>query len=67
MKMTDEKFIEFLRKIKEHCASLTYPCEGCKFKASSEETECQITQLLDTLQEPPCDWNMDEIERIIRL
>ena len=63
MKMTDEKFIELLRKIKEHCEKQCKCCD-CKFYANGE---CQIMFLAIELSEPPSAWDMEEIERIIRL
>ena len=60
---TDEELIEQFRKIKEHCKSNN--CEDCKFKTSKG---CQMVLLIYELSDssPSC-WNMDEIERIIKL
>lgn len=62
--MADEKFIEWLWKIKELCKNTK--CKNCPF--SIEYGCCQIDDLVDVLQaDSPRDWNMEEIERIIRL
>ena len=62
--MTDEQFIEWLRKIKEFCQNTT--CTNCPFGIGYGC--CQIRYLLDELQaNSPLDWDMEEIERIIRL
>ena len=62
--MTDEQFIEWLRKIKEHCMS--HACSNCPF--NTDYRYCQINALVDELQKDnPDEWNIDELERIIRL
>lgn len=61
--MTDEKFIEWLRKIKEHCNNRER-CSGCVFDS---ECGCIFIALAMELCDTPNDWDMEEIERIIRL
>ena len=67
MKLTDDQFIEWLRKIKEHCDSIRYPCAECNFRTNYSMNACQIKDLFDELKILPASWNMEEIERIIRL
>lgn len=70
---TDEKFIEWLRKIKEYCEKQCN-CSNCPFSIKEkneydvEVDSCQVETLAFNLYiEPPNDWDMEEIERIIRL
>ena len=66
--MTDEKFIELLRKIATYCA-LRKNCIGCKFHHIEEGqyVNCKFRKLARELSAAPFSWYMDEIERIIRL
>ena len=69
--MTDEQFIELLWKIKGLC-SCKRDCCDCPFgvqdvHCQSTILNCQITKLTNELEDLPEDWNMEEIERIIRL
>lgn len=67
---TDEKLIEWLRKIKEHCEK--HECNKCQFnikKKYGDYYSCQVIDLFDYLDgcgNPRC-WNMEKIERIIKL
>lgn len=61
--MTDEKVIEFLRKINEYCINID-KCQKCTFWIGCR---CQISMLAESLDTVPCDWDMDETERIIKL
>ena len=61
---TDEQFIELLGKINKFCKA-TPDCDGCKFDCGADG--CAFEVLADALSEMPCNWNMEEIERIIRL
>lgn len=64
---TDEKFIELLRKIKENCIRQK-PENGCPNCPFAIKTHCQVDKLVDELfKTSPYEWNMEEIERIIRL
>ena len=63
MMPTDEKFIELLRKIKEHCINIE-KCQKCTFWTGER---CQISMLAESLDTVPCDWEMEETERIIHL
>ena len=63
--MTDEQFIEWLWKIQEHCDK--HECEKCIF-CLNEDRDCQIEKLTKLLNWSfPNQWDMEEIERIIRL
>ena len=67
----DEKFIEWLRKIKKIC-NCNPDCCNCPFSVKDVHCQstilnCQITMLTNELEDLPEDWNMEEIERIIRL
>ena len=65
IKMTDEKFIEWLRKISENCVRHS-TCTGCPFITNTKD--CQVELLTEELNRHyPNEWNMEEIERIIRL
>ena len=68
---TDEKFIEFLWNIKEHCTFIRDKHEGCKncrFFQLGKAPLCQFRMLADRLSEStPKYWDMEEIERVIRL
>ena len=64
--MTDEKFIEWLRKIKEHCESCDR-CSKCKFLGNDTNRMCIFSEIADLLSELPQNWDMEEIERIIKL
>ena len=67
--MTDEKFIEWLRKVKEYCKSYRI-CEGCKFHITDKQgsVDCHFKKLAFHLwRNTPNNWDMEEIERIIRL
>ena len=69
--MTDEKFIEWILKISDHCYDQMH-CEDCRFYHEEADCEgiyvCVIRALARQISdEPPCDWNMEEIERIIKL
>ena len=64
----DEKLIEWLRKISDHCAKCC-GCKGCKFNLGhdSNEIHCQIRMLcIQMSAELPIAWNIEEIERIIK-
>lgn len=68
--MTDEKVIEWLKKIKESCQKLrdSKGCLQCKFfHFRNGRPYCQFRMLADRLSLSPKNWDMDEIERIIRL
>lgn len=63
--MNDEELIELLRKIKEHCKEKDN-CNECKFKLHNADcisSECFITRMVDYI---PQDWDIAEIERIIK-
>lgn len=65
--MTDEQFIELLRKIKVICKGHE-DCNKCIFENNYEMDGCIIKALIAELNwNTPDNWNMDEIERIIRL
>lgn len=66
--MTDEKLIELFRKIKGHCQSKEW-CPSCPFFDEKDMlyNQCQIMNLGSILSNVPSCWNMEEIERIIRL
>lgn len=68
--MTDEDLIELLRRIKQACK--THPsCHNCSFDNEIEIKSgysCQIRALVKTFgKTAPSDWDMEEIERIIKL
>lgn len=67
--MTDEDLIELLRRLKQICK--THPsCHLCPFENQAEIKRgcfCQIRAFLKTIDTAPCNWDMDEIERIIKL
>lgn len=63
---TDEKFIEWLRKIKEYCESCDR-CSKCKFLGNDTNRMCIFSEIADLLSELPQNWEMEEIERIIKL
>ena len=63
---TDEKFIEWLRKIKEYCESCDR-CSKCKFLGNDTDRMCIFSAIADLLSELPQNWEMEEIERIIKL
>ena len=68
--MNDEKFIEWLRKVKESCQKLreSKGCSQCKFfHLKNGRGYCQFRMLADQLAYSPKEWYMEEIERIIRL
>lgn len=70
MQMTDEKVIEWLRKIKEHCKKLSASegCGQCKFfYLKNGRPYCQFRMLAGQFCLSPKNWSMEEIERIIRL
>lgn len=67
---TDEQVIELLRKIKEYCTFRQ--CKECVFYHENSDCEdiyiCTIRALFSRLEEEePCNWYMEEIERIIKL
>lgn len=72
--MTDEKLIEWFRKIKNTCYDKV-ACSGCKLYCKEAERSdvsigkgrCLISILCDELSEEPYNWNIKEIERIIIL
>lgn len=66
---TDEEILEWLRKIKEHCKSCKL-CDGCKFQLTDKNSknDCQFKRLAFYLwRNTPYFWEMEEIERIIKL
>ena len=68
--MTDEQFIDVLRKLHNYCESYRKKgdgCTGCKFLCLDEYGKCQFRILAYLIHRPPVSWNMEEIERIIRL
>ena len=74
--ITDEKLIELLMKIKEYCTydNSPYKCNriDCPFNFTDEFlnlkiNECQISEIGRVISRVPRGWNMEEIERIIRL
>lgn len=69
---TDEQLIELLGKIKGHCKNCSdcylYGCVFYNNERIYKNWRCQIIALITLLDETsPCDWNMEEIERIIKL
>ena len=60
--MTDEKLIEWFRKIKEHCSN-PKACDGCVFCG---DNGCQIMAIVDEMRGMPMFWNLVKIERIIK-
>lgn len=63
---TDEQLIELLWKIKNTCKN-NNACEHCPLKIEGI-CNCHAERLLIELNGPyPCYWNMEEIERIIKL
>lgn len=70
MTMTDEKIIELLSEIGLHCFMQVH-CKYCRFyhaeADSAGEYCCVIRSLATKLSNVPSEWNMEEIERIIRL
>lgn len=67
---TDEKFIEWLSEISVHCF-MQLNCKCCRFYHAeadpSGEYCCVIRSLATRLSKAPSEWNMEVIERIIRL
>lgn len=63
---TDEQLIELYRNIKKHCIP---GCRNCKFKLfeCDRYIECQVFNLIKSLSGSPYEWNIEEIERIIKL
>ena len=65
--MIDEKTIEWLMKIKEQCKNVRCKCEVCKYSIYDGDG-CKALSIIDRLIDiPPHIWDMEEIERIIRL
>ena len=53
--MTDEKLIEWFRKIKEHCSN-PKRCDGCVFYG---DNGCQVMAIVDKMRGLPMFWNME--------
>ena len=71
--MTDEQFIEWLRKIKEYCGKYI-GCYECPLQLKENyyygdtSTCCSVILLGYLLSDTmPENWDMEEIERIIKL
>ena len=67
--MTDEQFVKFLKRVKETCR-VRKTCEGCRLLLPKTDpcfTRCQARKLFNRLDSQPGSWEMEEIERIIRL
>lgn len=54
--MTDEQFIEILRKIKERCLKIS--CGECPFRTDN----CQLQAITSRLNAIPIDWEIEEIK-----
>ena len=71
MTMTDEKFIELLRKIKEYCHDSYIGCLACPFNVVNAKNynSCQFLEIAAELScaSNPANWNIDEVERIVKL
>ena len=64
--MTDKQIIETLNNIKKHCKGRD--CENCSFYTSDiEKYRCQIMLIVKKMLITPSEWDMKEIERIIKL
>lgn len=64
--MTDKQIIETLNNIKAHCRGRE--CENCTFKTSDKEKYCcQITLIVKEMSTTPSQWDMEEIERLVKL
>lgn len=64
--MTDEKFIESFWKVHNYCEQQR-SCPTCKFRVNKNGGACQFRILAHFLSAPPCNWNMEEIEKITKL
>lgn len=60
--MTNEQFMEFLRKIKEHCKGRA--CSMCDFHYNDK---CQFRSIAIQMSVPPSTWDMKEIGEIVVL
>lgn len=75
MMPTDEKFIEWLKKVKEYCRSRAFNnCKECKFfvyryldDRGRECGYCQFSWIASKLTGDPADWNIKDLESIIHL
>lgn len=59
--MNDKELLELLKKIKEYCENES--CNVCKF---SIRNYCQFEMFASCLDNSPNNWDMEEIERIIK-
>ena len=62
-RMTSKQLIEILKNIKEHCTGRK--CADCEFNIHLYE--CQIRELVRTLNGFPDGWDIGAIERTIKL
>lgn len=66
--MTDKQIIETLVRIKEYCRKCK-TCKECKFLIDKDEKgdgNCQIQNIFYELDGFPSQWDMEELERIIK-
>ena len=61
--MTDIQIIETLNNIKNHC--IGRDCANCIFETSDDD--CQIAQVARRMMHAPSAWDMEEIERLVKL
>lgn len=62
--MNDEELIELLKKIQEYC--MDHVCEYCPLHDDGFLKDCQVASLIESLRYGPCNWDLEQIERIIK-
>ena len=64
--MTDKQIIEMLNNIKTYCRHRD--CYDCTFEFSKTSNSCcQIMLLVKEMSVTPSQWDIEEIERLVKL